>query len=86
MNVYTLRDDLFQSDILIHLKIKTHNDLETWILQQNDKLSKLSEKKWLLLYQKENKKINIKTFEVAYKKAKEYNFYLGLTSSWIDIS
>lgn len=54
----------------------------TYLEDVNDKLSKISDKHWL---GKEATKsgISYNVSEVALKKARSYNFYLGLEKTWL---
>lgn len=73
LNIDNLRDALFASNVIQRHNIKTPKALEQWMLGQNELLAS----KFQL---EENRKLVSVT---ALKKAEEYDFYLGLDSSWL---
>lgn len=81
LNVDIFRDEIFQSDIITTHKIKSSEALLKFFLSKNQKLSKRSDEEWLSL----SGGTGNKSLEQALKKARSYNFYLGLDRNWYHI-
>ena len=75
LNVDNLRDAIFASGLLKRHKIKSKTSLLKWILQKNDELA--------MKYAKEGSTSEVN--ETALKKAKKYDFYLGLDMTWLNV-
>jgi hypothetical protein len=73
LNIDNLRDALFASNVIGRHSLKSPKALETWMIAQNEILA-------TKLQKEEAKKLVSAT---ALKKAIEYDFYLGLDSSWL---
>jgi hypothetical protein len=70
VNIDNMRDALFAADVIRRHNIKTPAALETWLLEQN---VLMAEK-----YQTATSSVS----QAAWQKAKSFDFYLGLDSSW----
>lgn len=89
LNLDNLRDALFQASVVTRAKLKSPKALEMWLLEQNDVL-----KQKYSQYQSDNNNANggeekeVKTSswsisKAALEKARKYDFYLGLETSWL---
>lgn len=74
LNVDNVRNDLFLNQIIERNKIGSAQAMEDWILAQNKAMAKK------YTDEKQTQKIS----ERALSKAKAYDFYLGLDTSWYD--
>ncbi len=72
LNIDNLRDNIFAAGIISKHKIKSEKDLVNWIMAQNTELGKKYE---------EEDPSNVSP--TALKKAKKFEFYLGLDTSWL---
>jgi hypothetical protein len=73
LNIDNFRDALFASNVIDRHSLKSPKALEAWMMEQNEALA--------TKYQQEDaKKMVSKT---ALEKSIQYNFYLGLDSSWL---
>jgi hypothetical protein len=73
LNIDNLRDALFASEVLKRHDIKSSSALVNWITAQNDLLAAKFQDPEVV------SKVNAKALE----KAKKYDFYLGMESSWL---
>ena len=73
LNVDNLRDAIFASDIIKRHELTTSAALVKWLLAQNE----------ILRVRYDDTSVSAKTNSKALEKAKEFNFYLGLESSWL---
>lgn len=88
VNADVLRDDIFQSDVIKSRGFKNANELEEYLLNVNNLLSKWTDEEWyknicgLEGLEKNIPETKLKKIDVALKKAKEFKFFLGMTKSW----
>jgi hypothetical protein len=75
LNVDNLRDAIFAADVLDRHTIKSQKALVGWLLEQNEKLCKKYTAKGVALPSNVTPKM--------LEKAIQYNFFLGLESSWL---
>lgn len=73
LNVDNLRDAIFASDVIKRHDLKTSAALVKWLQTQNE----------LLRVRYEDADVAAKMNPRALEKAKEFNFFLGLESSWL---
>lgn len=73
LNIDNLRDALFASNVIDRHSLKSPTALEAWMMGQNEALA--------TKYQREDAQKSVA--KTAMKKAIEYDFYLGLDSSWL---
>lgn len=76
LNIDNVRNDLFLNQVLERNEIKSAKDLEVWILSRNDDMKKKYEKD-----EEARKKVEGKG-GAAFKKAQQYEFFLGLDNAW----
>lgn len=82
LNVDLFRDEVFQSEIISNQKIKSSEALLNFFLSVNQKLSKRTDNEWLSLHGG----ASTKNLELALKKARANNFFLGLHDrSWLHV-
>ncbi len=72
LNIDNLRDALFAADIINRHNLKSPKALEDWMMQQNDALRT----------QFQDEQHAAKVNKKALKKARDFDFYLGIDSSW----
>jgi hypothetical protein len=72
LNIDNLRDALFASTVIDRHSLKSPKELEMWVMGQNEILASK--------FQQEGSKQLVS--QTALKKAVEFDFYLGLDSSW----
>jgi len=72
LNIDNLRDALFASDIIKRHNLKSPKALQDWMMKQNDALR--------TQFEDEERASKVSTTALA--KAKKFDFYLGLDSSW----
>eukprot|EP00978_Attheya_sp_CCMP212_P001914 scaffold3990_cov54-Attheya_sp.AAC.2 len=75
LNMDNLRDAIFAADVLDRHTIKSQKALVGWLLEQNEKLCKKYTAKGVALPSNVTPKM--------LEKAIQYNFFLGLESSWL---
>lgn len=73
LNIDNLRDALFASNAIAKHSLTTPKALEKWMMEQNQELANKYEQEEF------QKQVSV----AALKKAQQYNFYLGLDSSWL---
>jgi hypothetical protein len=73
LNIDNLRDNIFAAEIIKKHNIKNEKGLVKWMMSQNEALGQQIEKEGT------SKKINA----TALKKAKKFEFYLGLDMAWL---
>ena len=81
LNLDSLRDALFASEVINREKIGSGGELVKWIVKKNSELGERYAKleKSELLETTNGKKVS----ESALKKARKHAFYLGLESTWL---
>ena len=81
MNLDSLRDALFASEVINREKIGSGGELVKWIVKKNSELGERYAvlEKSELLETTNGKKLS----ESALKKARKHDFYLGLESTWL---
>ena len=75
LNIDNLRELLFTSDVVKRHGLKSPKAMETWLLQQNDRLREE--------YTKEDSTKAAAMNKNALQKAIKFDFYLGLDSTWL---
>ena len=85
LNADVLRDDLFQTNFIKRHQIKSTSDLKNKLLLVNSTYAQQTDDALLQLMLKETGSVSSesKTISQAIKKARQFNFFLGLTSAWI---
>ena len=85
LNVDVFRDDIYQSSMIPKLSLKNAAELEKHLMLLNNKFANLTGEQWddLAVRESGGKGEKSKTFDTALKKAKEYNFFLGMSKSWL---
>lgn len=74
LNIDNLRDALFAADVIGRHQLKSPAAMEEWMMKQNELLAEK--------YHKNVDDVQDKVPKSALTKAKKYDFYLGLESSW----
>ena len=75
LNIDNLREALFHSDVVKRKKLKSAKAMETWLLEQNDRLRDE--------YTKDGSTKAESVSKTALQKAIKFDFYLGLDSTWL---
>ena len=70
----SLRNHLFEFGIVRTIRADTSEDLYTWLINENDMLSKIKEEQWIALRGRATEKAVMK----ALLKAKKNKFFLGM--------
>lgn len=96
VNIDNLRDAIFASGVLDRHKITSKTVLLKWILMKNDELAEkyddtIEGDKSVIATGANASAVKLtktalakeRTFQAALAKAKKFNFYLGLDSSWL---
>jgi len=92
LNIDVFRDELFQSRFLTRHNIHTSVELEKLLLDVNLMLSQRKDEDWIAgtftsstdIEGNSGSEKKGKTIGTGRKKAKEYNFFLGLDKHWIN--
>jgi hypothetical protein len=85
LNIDVFREDLFQSELIIRLGLKSIEDLTRHIKSANIKLGERSDDEWGQRLGVVNAKgVRSKTIDQAIKKARSNGFFLGLDASWMN--
>jgi hypothetical protein len=82
LNLDNLRDALFQAQVVTRQKLKTPKALEVWLLEQNDALKQ----KYNNVNGDGDESSTSSSWDIskaALEKARKYDFYLGLETSWL---
>lgn len=78
------RDEIFQSEVIARLSLKSGTELLKLITAVNESYSKRSDEEWeKILLDSKVFKVKSKSLNEAVKKARLHNFFLGLDSSWM---
>jgi len=80
----TMREALFEADICGRFELNDSKALLKWLMDVNEKLSKLSDDEWRARRGK-GKKVG-KAFEKALAKARDNHFFLGMDKIWLSMS
>jgi len=83
LNVDTLRDRLFQLDILAAHQLSTADALLNWLASHNTALAGLTLEQWDLRRPARRSAASDATFLKALGKAREHDFYLGMDGRWL---
>jgi len=75
VHIDSLRDDMYQANVMGNFKLSSPEDLLNWMTNQNTELGKR--------VTNEKKKNHIKLKKAIFDKAVAHNFYLGVTKSWM---
>ena len=79
LNQDNLRDAIYSRGVVERHGHNDEEELLAWILTQNDKLGKRTDKEWI----KRNPKSP--SFRKAVAKARNFEFWLGLEDGWLDL-
>ena len=74
LHLDTLRDMLFEFGVVRGLQANDSDDLFQWLVEENDKLKKIKEDRWVAM----RGKTAASSVRSALKKAKKHRFWLGM--------
>jgi len=74
----TLRDELFQCDILSRFELRTGDDLLAYLLSVNEKMSKRSNDEWRAVFRGKQSEL-----DRSLAKARQHGFFLGVDKAWM---
>lgn len=84
VNIDELRNDLFQSDLMVRGKLNSSQDLLKYLEGINSKVGeKLLVEEKALDTDGNSSMLTSKSMLTAFQKAKKFQFYLGMDKSWM---
>merc|ERR1711871_1779993 len=86
INIDTLRDELFDAEVVTRFGIKSEAQFKAWLRAQNERLAARSNDEWVASRPTRGRgsQGTLATFKKALAKAREHNFFLGMDYTWLD--